>query len=104
MKTMRTTKEAKKWVKLVIAAAIAGISLSGCTSIANSRARHMSDDELQLERYQLMRRLDGPRFSSGRVGDDGGLSGDFRRKEADEREMQRRGILDYKTAPHVTYW
>jgi hypothetical protein len=30
MKTMKTTKEAKKWLKLVIAAAIAGISLSGC--------------------------------------------------------------------------
>jgi hypothetical protein len=101
---MQTNCRAKKWVKLVIAAAIAGISLSGCTSIANSRARHMGDDDLQLRRYQLISRLNGPRFASDRVGDDGGLSGDYRQKEAIEREMQRRGILDYKTAPHVTYW
>jgi hypothetical protein len=87
-----------------IAVALTAFTLTGCGAIANSRAHHMSDSELQLARYQTMARLSGPHFSGGQAFDDGGLSGEYRQKEAYEREMARRGLLDYRTAPQVTYW
>jgi hypothetical protein len=83
---------------------LAVASSVGCGAIANSRARHMTDAELQLARYQTMSRLHGPHFASGRIGDDGGLSGEYRQKEAYERELARRGLIDYRSAPQVTYW
>jgi hypothetical protein len=87
-----------------IAMIMLAATLAGCGAMANSRAHHMTDSELQLARYQTMSRLHGPHFASDRIGDDGGLSGEYRQKEAYERELARRGLLDYRTAPHVTYW
>ena len=73
---MRTTKEAKKWVKLAIAATIAGISLSGCGTITNAHVRHMNNNELILAHYQVINRLNGPHYFSGRAFDDGDISSD----------------------------
>ena len=64
-------------LKLVIAAAIAGISLSGCGTIMRSKVGHMNDQELQLRRYQLA-------ITTNRGDAD---SDDIREKEAVEREM-----------------
>jgi hypothetical protein len=33
-----------------------------------------------------------------------GDTDDIDRKEAIERELSRRGAMDYHTAPHVAYW
>jgi hypothetical protein len=57
-------KKAKKR-ELVIAAAIAGISLSGCGTITNAHVHHMNNQQLVLARYQVMSRLAGPHYSSG---------------------------------------
>ena len=99
MKTMKTTKEAKKWVKLVIAAAIAGISLSGCGTITNAHVHHMNNEQLVLARYQVMSRLAGPHYSSGRLGDDGDISSQQREKESIEREMVKRGLINPLATP-----
>src|SRR4029077_6029257 len=101
MKTMKTTKEAKKCFKLVIAAAIGGISLSGCGTITNAHARHMSNQELVLARMQVMSRLAGPHYSSGRIGDDGDISSQQREKESIEREMMKRGLINPLDTPQT---
>ena len=101
MKTMRTTKEAKKWVKLVIAAAIAGMSLSGCGTITNAHVRHMSNNELVLAHYQVINRLNGPHYFSGRAFDDADISSDTREKQAIENELYRRGLLNPVATPQI---
>jgi len=101
MKTMKTTKEAKKWLKLVIAAATAAISLSGCGTITNAHARHMNNQELVLARMQVMSRLAGPHYSSGRLGDDGDISSQQREKESIEREMMKRGLINPLDTPQT---
>ena len=96
---MKTTKEAKKRLTLVIAAAIAGISLSGCGTITNAHVRHMSNQQLVLARIQVWRRLNGPHYSSGRIGDDGDITSQQRELESIEREMMKRGLLNPLTTP-----
>jgi hypothetical protein len=91
-------KKAKKR-ELVIAAAIAGISLSGCGTITNAHVRHMNNQELVLAHMQVMSRLAGPHYSSGRLGDDGDISSQQREKEAIEREMMKRGLINPLTTP-----
>jgi hypothetical protein len=88
-------KKAKKR-ELVIAAAIAGISLSGCGTITNAHVHHMDNQQLVLARYQVMSRLAGPHYSSGRLGDDGDISSQQREKE---REMMKRGLLNPLPTP-----
>jgi hypothetical protein len=89
----------KKCFKLVIAAAIAGVSLSGCGTITNAHVRHLSDQQLVLARLQVWRRLNGPHYSSGRLGDDGDISSQQRELESVEREMMKRGIIIPLTTP-----
>jgi hypothetical protein len=83
-------------------AIIALALLSACVGLRHYDQK--STEELQLLRYQMMRRLAGQHLSSGRIGDDGGLSGEQRQLEAIEQELTRRGAIDYSSAPHVTYW
>ena len=82
---------------------LVAISLTACGSMERN-IRRSSTADLQLRRYQAMSRLSGPRYFSGRAFDDGGVSNDTDEKEAIERELMRRGQLDYQSAPHVTYW
>ena len=91
-------KKAKKR-ELVIAAVIAGISLTGCGTITNAHVRHMSDQQLVLARVQVWRRLNGPHYSSGRLGDDGDISSQQRELESIEREMMKRGLVIPVTTP-----
>ena len=91
-------KKAKKR-ELVIAAAIAGISLSGCGTITNAHVRHMSNQQLVLARVQVWRRLNGPHYSSGRLGDDGDISSQQRELESIEREMMKRGLINPQITP-----
>ena len=90
----KTTKR-----ELVIAAAIAGISVSGCGTITNAHVRHMSNQELIVHRMQMMRRLAGPHYSSGRLGDDGDISSQQRDLEATERELMKRGLMNALLTP-----
>jgi hypothetical protein len=99
MKTMKTTKQAKKLFKPVIAAAIAGISLTGCGTITNAHVHHMSNTELVLAHYQVINRLSGPHYFSGRAFDDGDISSDTRERQAIERELMRRGLLNPLPTP-----
>jgi hypothetical protein len=96
MKTMKTTKEAKKCFKLVIAAAIASTSLSGCGTITNAHVRHMDNKTLALRRYQLARKNTG-RFAWGNAYGD--MQDDQREQEAIEREMMKRGLLNPVATP-----
>jgi hypothetical protein len=92
--TRKSTKEAKKCLKLLILAAIASTSLNACGTITNAHVRHMSNEELIVHRMQMMRRLAGPHYSSGRLGDDGDISSQQRDLEATERELMRRGLIN----------
>lgn len=77
--------------------------LAACGSM-EKEIRQSSTADLQLRRYQAMSRQSGPHYSSGRFGDDGGISNDTDEREAIERELTRRGAMDYRSAPHVVYW
>jgi hypothetical protein len=81
-----------------------GMLMIGCGSIERRNIQRSSTADLQLRRYQAMSRLSGPHYFSGRAFDDGGVSDDTNEKEAIERELMRRGAIDYQSAPHVTYW
>jgi hypothetical protein len=93
-------KKAKKR-ELVIAAVIAGISLSGCGTITNAHVHHMSNEQLVLARLQVGRRLTGPHYSSGRLGDDGDISSQQRELESIEREMVKRGLINPLATPQL---
>ena len=93
---MKTTKEAKKCFKLLISAAIACTSLSGCGTITNAHVRHMDDKTLVLRRYQLARKNTG-RFAWGNAYGD--MQDDQREQEAIEREIMKRGLLNPVASP-----
>jgi hypothetical protein len=59
----------------------------------------MSNQELIVHRMQMMRRLAGPHYSSGRLGDDGDISSQQRDLEATERELMRRGLINALLTP-----
>src|SRR5262245_57855805 len=80
--------------KLLLPLLLLSISLSGCGTITNAHVRHMSNQELIVHRMQMMRRLAGPHYSSGRLGDDGDISSQQRDLEATERELMRRGLIN----------
>ncbi len=82
--------------KLVIAAAIAGISLSGCGTITNAHVHHMTNQQLALRHYQLARKNTG-RFAWGNAYGD--MQDDQREQEAIEREMMKRGLLNPLATP-----
>ena len=96
MKTMKTTKEAKRCFKLLILAAIASTSLSGCGTITNAHVRHMDDKTLVLRRYQLARKNTG-RFAWGQAYYD--MQDDQRELEEVEQEMVKRGLIKPGTSP-----
>jgi hypothetical protein len=79
--------------KLLLPLLLLSISLSGCGTITNAHVRHMSNQELIVHRMQMWRRLNGPHFSSGRLGDDGDISSQQRDLEATENELMRRGLI-----------
>jgi hypothetical protein len=91
-------KHGKKKRELVIAAAIAGISLSGCGTITDAHVRHMTNQQLELRRYQLARKNTG-RFAWGNAYSD--MQDDQREQEAIEREMMKRGLLNPLTSPQT---
>jgi hypothetical protein len=91
-------------MKTLIVAAMTTLLMGCATARMEKRVAQMSTADLQLRRYQVMSRLSGPHYFSGRAFDDAGISDDTEEKEAIERELARRGALDYRTAPHVTYW
>jgi hypothetical protein len=84
-------------MKKLLPLLLLSISLSGCGTITNAHVRHMSDQELLVHRYQMERRLNGPHYSSGRLGDDGDISSQQRDLEATERELMRRGLIEAPT-------
>ena len=94
--TIKTTKELKKCLKLLISAAIASTSLSACGTITNAHVRHMDDKTLVLRRYQLARKNTG-RFAWGNAYGD--MQDDQRELESVEREMMKRGLLNPATSP-----
>ena len=81
----------------IVALAITGISLSGCGTIMNSHVHHMNNSELQLRRYQLAIRTN--RTVWGTALDD--WNDDMREKEAVEKELMRRGVLNPLNTPQV---
>ena len=85
--------------KLLVPLLLLSISLSGCGTITNAHVRHMSNQELIVHRMQMMRRLAGPHYSSGRIGDDGDISSQQREKESIEREMMKRGLINPLATP-----
>ena|SRR6516164_7707749 len=80
--------------KLLLPLLLLSISLSGCGTITNAHVHHMSNEELIVHRMQMMRRLAGPHYSSGRLGDDGDISSQQRDLEATERELMKRGLIN----------
>jgi hypothetical protein len=85
--------------------------LLGCAySRMEHRVAKMSTSEMQLRRYQLMYRISQPRadFNFGNTGwfhrtvlEENDLQ--LAEKEAIERELTRRGAIDYRSEEHVTY-
>jgi hypothetical protein len=79
------------------------LSVIGCGTIQNHQIHNASTSELQLRRYQAMYRI-----GTGPETDWRGVSSsrddDINEKERIERELARRGAIDYRSAPHVTYW
>jgi hypothetical protein len=94
--TIKTTKEAKKCLKLLISAAIASTSLSACGTITNAHVRHMDNKTLALRRYQLTRKNTGRLAWGNAYGD---MQDDQREQEAVEKEMMKRGLLNPLTSP-----
>jgi hypothetical protein len=66
----------------------ASLMLISCGTLMENHYRKMSTTSLQLERYQIMYRVNSA-----------GDTDDIDRKEAIERELTRRGQLDYQSAP-----
>ncbi len=74
---------------------IAAACLIGCGTIMNSHVHHMNDQELQLRRYQLA--FSTSRGAWGNAYDD--LQDDVREKEAIERELMHRGLINPSNLP-----
>jgi len=67
------------------------ILVAGCGTLVENHYRHMPTEALQLERYQIAYRVNH------------GDPDDIDRKEAIERELQKRRQIDYRSQPEVIY-
>jgi hypothetical protein len=94
----KTQMKKAKNRELVVAAAIAGIILSGCGTITNAHVRHMNNQQLALRHYQLARKNTG-RFAWGNAYSE--MQDDQREQETIEREMMKRRLLNPLTSPQT---
>jgi hypothetical protein len=85
----------KSMITILVAALLAA-----CGSL-EKEVQSTSTPELQLRLHQARARMNGPHYSSGRFGDDGGISNDTEEKEVIERELMRRGRLH---TTDITVW
>jgi len=83
----------------IIGIILTGIAFAGCGTIVNSHAHHATTQELLLERYQLALRTN--RAAWGTAYED--YQDDLHKKEAIERELMRRGMLNPQAIPQQLY-
>src|SRR5262245_23491914 len=83
----------------IVAIMLIAMAFTGCGTITNSQVHHASTQELLLERYQLAVRTN--RSAWGNAYDD--WSDDMRKKEAVERELMRRGVINPQATPQQIY-
>ena len=92
-------------MKQTILLIVAGLVVAGCCSTENEM-QHLSTSDLQLRRYELMYCLSMTRMSwdkrpwQSNAHDD--INYDLAEKEAIEREITRRDVMNYHWPPWVT--
>jgi hypothetical protein len=75
------------------------LMLTGCGTIMRSHVGNMSDQELQLRRYQLALKTGSATWRSGDAYED--WDEDMREKEYVERELLHRGLINPANSPQM---